>query len=155
MKRIFQNLLIFILSLSVIALAAIALTPSWRKEVQNYFQPDQRQVLASVVGRFIASDTEHKAVKSIDPQGVFIEVFEETEDGALKLLHEIRTGHPHDGQFNFKGQVSRLVSFDVDNDGVEEILVPTFDQELRPRLSVYKYQSEVKVFQEIPPPPLP
>tara|TARA_Y100001935_G_C17307568_1_gene513370 strand:- start:2001 stop:2315 length:315 start_codon:yes stop_codon:yes gene_type:complete len=90
-----------------------------------------------------------KAVKMIDGEGVFIEFFENGEDGSLKKVYEIRTGHPLDGQFNYRGHMSRLVASDVDHDGLEELLVPTFDEARRPRLNVYKYQPSVNEFQEI------
>lgn len=144
--------IILLLSLVVITLGVIALKPDWRNQAQHLFRAQQKRVLAAVSGRFIPDHTPLRAVKIINSDEVFIEIFEESPEGGLNKLFTIRTGHPHDGQFNFKGQVSRLVASDLDGDGTDELLVPAFDQSLRPRLHVYKYQSELKDFQEIPPP---
>lgn len=152
MKKSIHYFIIALLSLTVLTLSVVALNPEWRKQAQHLFRAQQKRVLAAVSGRFIPERPPLRAVKIIDNDEVFIEIFEESPDGALNKLYVIRTGHPHDGQFNFKGQVSRLVASDLDKDGHDELLVPAFDQNLRPRLHVYKYQPELKEFQEIPPP---
>ena len=149
MKVVIHWTLISVLGLLALGFGTIALVPSWRTNFQNFFQLKQRTILATVRGQFIEAGGPLKAVKGIDSDGVFIEFFETKEDGTIKLAYELRTGHPLDGQFNYRGHMSRLVASDVDGDGLEELLVPTFDEARRPRLNVYKYQPSLNEFQEI------
>lgn len=152
MKRAVHSFVIAILLVLVVVLTAVAVNPEWRRSVQNWFFSDKRVVLATVRGRFIAGEEPLKAVKARDSRGVFVDVFKELPNGDLQLIDTVYTGHPEDGQFNFKGQVSRLVASDIDQDGVDELLVPTFDQERNPRLNLFKYQPSMKEFQFISPP---
>lgn len=154
MKKTAQIVIITVLLVLTVALGAIALHPEWRQSTQNLFSSQQRIVLASVRGRFISGEEPLKAVKTRDANGVFVEVFQENPDGSLLLVTTIHTGHPEDGQFNFRGQVSRLVAADLDRDGVDELLVPTFDRDRQPRLNVFKYQPVLKEFQRVPSPKL-
>lgn len=154
MKRNFQIIIIVVLLICALVLGAIALHPDWRQAAQDLFFSDQRVVLTSVRGRFIPGEEPLKAVKTRDGSGVFVEIFQERQDGALVLVTTIHTGHPEDGQFNFRGQVSRLVAADIDQDGTDELLVPTFDRNRQPRLNVFKYQPSLKEFQAISSPKL-
>ncbi len=142
---------IFFLLIVCIALGLIAINPEWREHTQEYFASD-RTVLATVRGRFVANMEPLKAVKAVDSSGVFVEIFRESENESLILFAKVMTGQPYDGKFNFRGRVTSLVAADIDQDGVDELLVPTFDIHRQPRLSVFKYQPDMKEFQIVEPP---
>lgn len=148
-KRFGKILLYLILLVGCLAMAVVALNPQWRQKAQRMVFPKERVVLSSVWGQFSVDSPRMKAVKSLDSRGVFVEIFVEEPDKTLKLISTLVTGHPHDGQFNFKGHMSRLVAADIDEDGMDELLVPTFDSSMRPNLGLYKYQPNTKEFQKI------
>lgn len=149
MKKNLQLMVIGVLSILVVVLLAIALNTSWRAAFQQPFLSKQRLVLATVRGRFVPNEPLLKAVKIQEEGEIFVEVFLEENNGQLKEIGLIKTGQSKDGQFNFNGQVSRLVADDIDQDGLDELLVPTFDQNNNPRLQVFKYQPDLKEFQPI------
>lgn len=151
MKALVQYALMGILFVTAVTFAVIALVPGWRGSVQKMVVSDQRTVLATVYGKLVPEFEPLKIIKAIDENGVFIEIFRASEDGTLTLIKEIRTGQPHDGQFNFKGHMSRLTASDLDQDGNDEVLVPTFDEMQRPHLNVYKYEPSMNDFHEISP----
>lgn len=152
LKKIVHSSLISLLLALGVGVAAVALVPEWRNRVQSLMRGEERTVLSTVRGKFIENEEPLKAVKAMDETGVFVEVFRETSDGSLEMIARIVTGDPFDGQFNFKGQISSLVSSDIDGDGVDELLVPTFNHLHQPRLNVFKYQPDMKLFQTITPP---
>lgn len=151
MKFAAKIILFLVLLLICLALASIALNPDWRKQAQDAVFQKERVVLSTASGRFSEESGKLKIVKSKDKRGVFVEVFEELEGQPPQMIATILTGNPYDGQFNFRGHMSRLVAADIDKDGFDEILVPTFDSAMRPLLKVYKYRSVTKDFQEVTP----
>jgi hypothetical protein len=150
-RKALLTITLFVLLIMALGLGAVALKPDWRTALQRWANPHQRQVIATAHGRFVANKAMMKAVKSVDENGVFVEIFEEHGPEDLSLFATIRTGNPQDGQFNFEGRMSHLVASDMDHDGIDELLVPSFDDQHRPRLNVYKYQPALNEFQEISP----
>jgi hypothetical protein len=76
-----------------------------------------------------------------------LEVFESDGDSQkMKFFKRIVLPETRDAYFNFHGNATNLALTDVDGDGSMEIVAPTFDENLIPRLNVYKYDSERQDF---------
>jgi hypothetical protein len=83
---------------------------------------------------------------------IALEIFEnDGNEGKLKFVKRIVLPEKRDAYFNFRGNATNLVVTDVDNDGELEIVAPTFDQNLVPRLNVYKFDSSVHDFLRLGP----
>ena len=48
--------------------------------------------------------------------------------------------------FDLKGNTTNLAIMDVDHDGVLELLAPAYDDNLIPRLNIYKYSPQDRSF---------
>lgn len=142
----------FLLIIAV-TLIAIAAFPSLRERVQFAFAPVGNEVLATVQGNLLNDGTIVKVVKYKSTQGVFVEIHKLEDEGQTVLIDRILLPDKHDGLFTFQGQVTRLAIADVDNDGSQELLAPTFDNQLVPHLNVFRYNPVTKHFELFTPPP--
>lgn len=62
------------------------------------------------------------------------------------FLKRIVLPEKRDGYFNFRGNSANLVMSDIDGDQIIDIIAPTFDDNLMPRLNVFKYIPDTKDF---------
>jgi hypothetical protein len=53
--------------------------------------------------------------------------------------------------FNLHGRVTRLAIADIDEDGANELLIPTFDDQLVPHLNIYRYIPSAQRFEQVKP----
>lgn len=108
---------------------------------------NNRTVLATVNGDLTGHGDHVTAVKVQTADDLSVEVYsldQNTQETNLRT--RIVLPERRDGAFRFRGQMQRLVLLDLDQDGTLEILVPTFDENLIPRLHIYKYDSLAQIF---------
>ncbi len=86
-------------------------------------------------------------IKYNDPSGLFVEVIQMDSDRKSHVLDRIQLPDKHDGLFNFKGHVTRLAIADIDGDGQNELLIPSFDAQLVPHLNVFKFNKVTNRFE--------
>lgn len=140
-----------VLMILAAALLAGVLTPSVRQSVQNYFTGVGREVLATAEGDVLNESSAAKVVKFRDKDGIWVEIMRLGEDGKTSLVDRVLLPDKHDGLFNFQGHVTRLAIADIDQDGSQELLAPTFDQQLVPHLNVFRYNKDLKKFEPFQP----
>lgn len=143
-------------SLSLFALLALigVLSESFRERVQNYLYPPFREVLATAEGDLLNDGSLVKAVKYKGRDGIFVEVLRPPPkgEGSFALIDRIELPDKHDGLFNFHGHVTRLAITDVDGNGSQELLAPTFDAQLVPHLNVFRFNPTLGRFELLQPP---
>lgn len=137
--------------LTAAALLAAVLTPSVRKTVQEHMAGVGREVLATAEGNVLNDDSASKVIKFRDKDGIWVEIMKMQEDGKSTLVDRVLLPDKHDGLFNFQGHVTRLAIADIDQDGLMELLAPTFDQQLVPHLNVFRYNKDLKKFEPFQP----
>lgn len=146
-------ILFSILLLLAAALLAAVLTPSLRQRVQDHFTQVGREILATADGDLLNEGVPAKVIKYRNKDGIFVDVMRMEPDGSTKLVDRIVLPDKHDGLFNFHGQVTRLAIADVDADGKQELLAPTFDNQLVPHLNVFRYNPAIQRFEPVQPDP--
>lgn len=119
--------------------SVINFNEDWRETFHSIFLEDFREVLAQARGDLLGDGKIFLVVKVKTKSTLSIEVFEpdlNTHDFILKTkatLPEKRDGHMiyHENSTN-------LLLLDVNQDGALEIVAPTYDENLIPRVRVYK-----------------
>lgn len=78
---------------------------------------------------------------------IFVEVYKQTDPQAEAVfVTRIDLTDRKDAFFNFRGQATNLAVTDIDQDGVQEILIPAYDQDMTARLNIYKFNSTTNTF---------
>ncbi|GIL18814.1 MAG: hypothetical protein BroJett040_25650 [Oligoflexia bacterium] len=135
-----------------LGLASINLIPSWREKIHALFLHEQRVVLAKAAGDITGKGDQYSFVKVQTADTISIEAYEVSpKDG--KVVFKSRTILPEkrDGYFTYKGNATNLALIDIDSDGTLEILAPSYDENLVPRLHVYKYDITSGAFEMLGP----
>lgn len=133
-------------------LIAVSLIPETRELVRNLVISQSRVVLAKAEADLPGGGGKISVIKVRTADTLALEVFESDFEGKnLKFIKRIVLPEIRDAYFSFHDQTSNLVLSDLDSDGQLEILAPTFDENLVPRLNVYKYESGTKNLQRLGP----
>ncbi|MBX2987954.1 MAG: hypothetical protein KF802_08650 [Bdellovibrionaceae bacterium] len=147
-------MIIFSLAGVLALVTVLAVIPPLRARIRAFFLPETRQILAKTSGY-------------ITPRGPFVSVFKISEGGSLmleiyttpddqgnpQLLQKIPLNEIRDGYVNFQGNATNLALSDTDHDGALDILAPTFDEQMTPRLNVFRYNEDLRTFERASAPP--
>lgn len=140
------------LCLISLSLAILTCLPASREFIRSAIISNSRTVLAKVEADLTGKGLKVAVVKVQTADTIALEIFEnDGNEGKLKFVKRIVLPEKRDAYFNFRGNATNLVVTDVDNDGELEIVAPTFDQNLVPRLNVYKFDSSVHDFLRLGP----
>jgi hypothetical protein len=140
------------LCLIALSLAVISLLPKSREIIRNVVVSKSRVVLAKAEADLTGHGLRVAVVKVQTADTIALEIFENSSDQTkLKFVKRIVLPERKDAYFDFRGNATNLVVTDVDNDGVLEIVAPTFDENLIPRLNVYKFDSATGDFFKLGP----
>lgn len=138
----------FALNISRAVLVAIfvilfisVLLPDVRTAIRSAILQDYRTVISTVHGDVTGEGRDLTIAKVRTRDSLLIEIYRPQDDGSQKLLGKITLPDKNDGFFNFNGQATNLAIDDIDGDGLKEILVPTFDQNMNGHLHIYRYDA--------------
>lgn len=124
------------------------LLPDVRSAIRQALLRDFRVVISTVHGDITGEGIEFTVAKIRTRDSLLIEIYRPQDDGSQKLLSRITLPEKKDGFFNFNGQATNLAIDDIDGDGLKEILVPTFDQNMVGHLHIYRYDASSGSFQK-------
>jgi len=142
---LYQSTRIMLIGLSAVMMVA-ALHPDLRSAVRGTMLKDYRMVVSTAHGDLLGDGHDLTVAKVRTRNAMFIEIYEAADDGAQRLVERIELQDKRDGYFSFNGQATNLAIDDIDGDGRPEILVPSFDQNLIGRISVYHYDKDARSF---------
>lgn len=136
-----------ILGTLVLAVSVVASVPSLRQRVRAVFQKPYRIVLAKARGDLTGQGFIVSVVKLKSLEGISVEVYERLGEGEEeRLLARLPFEERRDGHFSIRGQATNLALVDLDGDGILELVVPVYDENLIPRLHVFRYDPVGKIF---------
>lgn len=130
----------------------LSFIPQSREIIQSLINSQSRQILAKAETILPGTGSQVAVVKVKTNDTLAIEVFESRPEFQTfvfvkrLILPEIR-----DAYFQFQNQITNLAVSDLDHDGNLEIIVPTFDENLVPRLNVIRYETESKLLVKLGP----
>ena len=135
-----------------VTLGAINLVPSWRMRVREHLVRPERTVLSQAEGILIPGSPPNTVIKVQNQDHISLEVYAPVDgESAPRLIYTIDLPESRDAYFNYSGVTTNLVLADIDHDGQLEIVSPSFDDNLIPRLRVYKYDMVSKTFYRVEP----
>ena len=119
---------------------------SFRTWMRDTFLSQKRVVLAKADG-FLTKDMPITVIKVVTSETLSLEVYVRKDNSDdLQFFKRIILPEKRDGFFTFRGNATNLVLTDLDGDGNIEILAPSYDENLIPRLNVYSYDPESNSF---------
>ncbi len=135
-----------------IGLAAINLNDAWRTTLRDYLIPNKREILAKAMGDLLGTGRAFTVLKVKNQDNINIEVYE-NDVASGKTFFKGRAILPErrDGLFNYKGSATNLLLLDIDNDKALEIIAPSFDENLVPRIHIYKFNDSSSSLDPISP----
>lgn len=146
-KEIILMAFLSILSMTIITAAAI---PSLREKVKAVVLKDHREILAKVTGIVSTDGLQVTVLKIKNKNGLSLEVYDSTN---MTLIEKISLEEMHDGYVSIKGNATNLALSDIDKDGVMEIVTPSFNEQMIPRLNIFKLNPGSRSFDKINSPP--
>ncbi|MGE5085702.1 MAG: hypothetical protein ACM3MG_05330 [Bacillota bacterium] len=143
--------LILMITLALIAMAVttVAVIPSLRTSVKEALSLENREILAKVSGSLTKNGPKVTVLKIKTKNYLELEIYNTSEGEGLTLMAKIPLSETRDGYFSLKGNATNLAITDVDNDGISEVVAPTYDDQMIPRLNIFKYNPQTKGFDKV------
>ncbi|UOF00285.1 hypothetical protein [Bdellovibrio reynosensis] len=135
-----------VLALVAMTLITVAVIPSLKNSVKEALIPDKRTVLAKVSGKLSAEGPKLVILKIRTQDTINLEVYTLEDDGSMNLLTKLPLYSTRDGYFHLQGSATNLAVTDVDKDGTLEIVAPTYDEQMVPRLNIFRFNEESRSF---------
>lgn len=121
--------------------------PSFRDFVRQVIVQNSYRVLAKAEATMLETGEKLVVLKVQTADSLALEIFLADKTAArASFLKRIVLPEKRDGYFNFRGNSANLVMSDIDGDQIIDIIAPTFDDNLMPRLNVFKYIPDTKDF---------
>ncbi|WP_374027794.1 hypothetical protein ACES2J_00630 [Bdellovibrio bacteriovorus] len=133
------------LSLIAMALTVVAVVPSLRGKVKDAFLSSERKIVAKVDGTLGPYGPKVVVLKIQSRNSLSLEVYDASAEG-LTLLARLPLYENRDGFVLVQGNATNLALTDVDKDGTFEIVAPTYDEQMVPRLNIFRYNPNTKSF---------
>ncbi len=133
-----KSKIFIILSAILLCLSGvIAFSPKVQKKISDRFTETDRKVLTVLSANLINNGNDFKILKVRENNQLKIEVF--TFDNKKKkhsLVDQVVLKYKQDGFYKFGTEATNLFTHDLNNDGILEIIAPTFSPKLKPHLNI-------------------
>lgn len=143
MSNRFFNITALILTIVSASLGVATIVPHLRQQARDLVLSHKRIVLGKVEGDLTGKRDRVVIVKVKTADTLSLEVYRHLvgqED--LSFQKRIILPEKRDGYFHYRGEATNLLMADVDQDGGLEVIAPAFDENLIPRLNVFKYDAD-------------
>ncbi|WP_374029510.1 hypothetical protein [Bdellovibrio bacteriovorus] len=135
-----------VLALVAMALVTVAVVPSLRMKIKDVFWSSDREILAKVNGNIGPHGPQITVLKIKSKAALSLEVYSNDGETGLTLIAKLPLFETRDGYFLLQGNATNLALTDVDKDGTLEIVAPTYDEQMVPRLNIFRYNPATKSF---------
>ncbi len=131
------------LKLIFIAVHSVSLVsifnPDIRSAIKHAIRGSGRSILSSVHTKLDNTDTEYNILKVRTDNNLFLEVYSTDTNGSISLIEKFQLPDNHDAYFNFGGVMSNLVVANIEQNGLSQIVVPSFDKDLVGHLNIFQF----------------
>ncbi len=131
--------------LFVMALAAI---PSTRHSLHQRFFKNKHQILSKIQADVTGNGDLLTILKVASSESLVLEVFlwnrEKQKNDFLQRLTLVES---RDAFLKIQDQHTNLALIDKDKDGILDLIVPVFDDNIVPRIYTYKFRPESMIFE--------
>lgn len=143
MNSFFKN---FGLFLSGLVASALVLSPTYRNRILHFMDSDDtRHVLATLTLK--TDDSQFKIVKIRKNKHILIEVYTVKDTEQFTLLSTFEIPYSRDVFYDLKTSMSNMFATNIDDDTVDEVIVPVMDENLVAHLNVIKFDPKTKNFE--------
>lgn len=144
LKDFFLPVLLFIL----VVVTGLSIYEPSRIWIKTKLIPESRKLLARADGDLNGHGDKIAVIKVKTRTDLILEIYSlDADDNPKQLRSRLILPERRDAFFNFHGKPSNLILADLNQDGFLEIIAPTYDENLLPRLHVYKYDASTDTFQ--------
>ena len=142
MKAKSTKTLFYSISSLIIALSfCIAISSSFRDYLaDNIFLLNKRTVLS--VLEYKHNSEEYKIIKIKIYNTLFVEVYDKNS----KNISSFNLGKNLNGAIFLNGKTTELASYDLDNDKLQEVIIPTLSKNNKNLIFILKYDADSKLF---------
>lgn len=144
-----EIVLMSILAVLAMVLLTVAIIPSFRTSVKEIFSSSERSILAKVSGNITAEGPRVTVLKIRSKDTLTLEVYSDDPGQENTLIAKIPLFETKDAYFVVNGNATNLALSDVDNDELMEIVAPTYNEQMVPRLNIFKYNRASKSFDRV------
>jgi hypothetical protein len=148
-----QSTFVVVLAIVALLVTVVAVVPSLRQPVRDFFTPEQRIILAKVSGDITGKGLKVSILKIQYRDSLVLEIYNEENPEQSVFMGKITLPERRDAYFQLRGNATNLGLSDVDGDSTLEILAPAFDDQMVARLNIYKFNSATRSFERINSPP--
>lgn len=150
-SKIKKNEAIFLslLALGAVVSVCLAIIPSTRHNIKQMFISQDRKIIAKVDGSLAPGETIFTVLKIKEGSKLSIELYAPDEEGNLSLLNKTPLFDSRDGFLDVKESATNLAIMDVDKDGTNEIVAPTYDDQMIPRLNIFKFNPDTRALDRV------
>lgn len=137
-----KGLTYYILSAMIIFLSlAIAISGDFRSYLSNNILGHDKRKVLSVLNYKIKTDR-YKIIKVRKNNSIYVEVYdnENTNKASFGL------GKNLNGAIFLNGKTTELASYDLDKDGLKEVVIPTLSKNNKSLIFILKYNKNTKAF---------
>lgn len=144
-----EIVLMSVLAVLAMVLLTVAIIPSFRTSVKEIFSSSERSILAKVSGNITAEGPRVTVLKIRSKDTLTLEVYSDDPGQENTLIAKIPLFETKDAYFVVNGNATNLALSDVDNDELMEIVAPTYNEQMVPRLNIFKYNRASKSFDRV------
>jgi hypothetical protein len=127
------------------------LSPQLQTPLRSLFSPAERKILSVATGPIFPEGKRGRVLKLSTTEGIVLEIYGPLKEQAEALIDRIVLGDRRDGYFQFQARATNLALKDLDNDLVYEIIAPSYDASLIPRLNIFRYNKDSAKFEPFEP----
>jgi len=128
--------LLFVIS---ILTSVILLNPHVRAQTREYFFNKNKTILSQL--EFESSKKNYKIIKAQTPMGLSVELYR-IHNNEILLLDRQHLTDKKDAHYKFGQNKYNLFLKDINQDGNDEIILPTLDKNLKARLNIFVFDPE-------------
>jgi hypothetical protein len=144
-----EIILMSILAVLAMILLTVAIVPSFRNSVKEIFSSSERIILAKVSGNITADGPHVTVLKIRSKDTLTLEVYSDDPGHENTLIAKIPLFETKDAYFVVNGNATNLALTDVDDDELMEIVAPTYNEQMVPRLNIFKFNRASKTFDRV------
>lgn len=111
------------------------------------YNPPLQKTLQKVEGHLISYQQKIRVLKVKRENKIYLEFLAKQADDSFLHINSVLLNGQREAYFDYWGEMTSLQILDDDGDGRLDVIAPTFDQLLRPKINLVVYNEQTKKFE--------
>ncbi len=143
-----KNFLMVQFVLVCLFVMALAVIPTTRHSLHQRFFKNKHQILSKIQADITGNGDQFTILKVATSESLVLEVFQwNREKQKNDFLQRLTLVESRDAYMKIQDQRTNLALVDKDKDGILDLIVPVFDDNIVPRVYTYKFRPESMTFE--------